>query len=42
VRHDEDYSENDMSAYKDGVVRQGFERLLVDLESGVVGWHRLL
>ncbi len=35
-RHDEDYSDNDLSAFKDNVVRPGFERLLADLESGVI------
>lgn len=36
VRHDENYSDNDLSAFKESVIRPGFERLLVDLESGVV------
>jgi site-specific DNA recombinase len=35
-RHDEDYADNDLSAFKDGVVRPGFERLLVDLDAGVI------
>lgn len=35
-RHDEDYSDNDLSAFKENVVRPGFERLLADLESGVL------
>jgi site-specific DNA recombinase len=35
-RHDEDYSDNDLSAFKENVIRPGFERLLADLESGVI------
>jgi site-specific DNA recombinase len=35
-RHDDDYTDNDLSAFKETVIRPGFERLIADLESGVI------
>jgi DNA invertase Pin-like site-specific DNA recombinase len=35
-RHDEDYTDNDLSAFKETVIRPGFERLIADLEAGLI------